>query len=170
MSQEWEEHLDSLYQLLEDEIFHLHLLAGEVKKESEYLKKGSLESLMEPLYSLEVHTAALRKIQESIQKAIGRILELRQRPENEKTLSGLITALPSQESRKIRGYQSTLTKLKTWISRMNGQNQSFLKESLAYGQDLLSLLTGSFVESPLYVQNGQKKSSVPLPHSLNRKV
>ena len=66
--------LEDLYDLLEEEIFQYHLLVEELKKESEHLRRGSVESLTESLQpqsvlpalggqssGLNIHTRNFRK-------------------------------------------------------------------------------------------------------------
>ncbi len=162
--------LKELYQQMEEEILSYQLLAEEMKKESEYLRKGSMNSLMESLHLLEIHTTEIRKIHESIQKNIEKILGPTEGKEAKNNLDSLLALLPSQDSQRIKDYQRTLGGLKRWITQINTRNKTFVRESLTYWRDLFSLLTQPLGESPVYIQNGKTQSSTHLPISLNRKV
>jgi len=163
--------LKELFQQMEEEIFYYHLLAKEMKKESEYLRKGSTTSLMESLQLLEVQTAEIQKIHESIRRSIERIWSSMEGKEGKNdNLSSLLPLLPPQDSQRIKGYQRNLGGLKKWITQINTRNKAFIQGSLAYCIELFSLLTQPLAESPVYIQNGKTQSSTPLPISLNRKV
>jgi hypothetical protein len=162
--------LKALYDLLEEEIFQYHLLAEELKKESEHLRQGSTDSLAGSLHSLEIHTAAIRKVHGSIQETVEKALTFLSPGEKEKNLSRLLPVLPPEDAGRIKSYQKTLEREKIWMARINERNKNYIKESLNYWKDLISLLTEPLAESPVYVQNGKKSVSNCLPHSLNRKV
>ncbi len=162
--------LKELFQQMEEEIFYYHLLAEEMKKESEYLRKGSTNSLMESLQILEVQTAEIQKIHESIRKSIEKILSSMEGKEGKNDLSSLLPLLPPQDSQRIKDCQRTLRGLKKRITQINTRNKTFVQGSLAYWRELFSLLTQPLAESPVYIQNGKTQSSTHLPISLNRKV
>ncbi len=162
--------LKELFQQMEEEIFYYHLLAEEMKKESEYLRKGSTTSLMESLQLLEVQTTEIRKIHESIRRSIERIWSTMEGKEGKNNLSSLLPLLPPQDSQTIKDYQRTLGGLKKRITQINTRNKTFVQGSLAYWRELFSLLTQPLAESPVYIQNGKTQSRTPLPISLNRKV
>jgi hypothetical protein len=162
--------LKGLYDLLEEEIFHYHLLVEELKKESEHLRRGSVDSLTESLQSLEIHAATIRKIHESIQKTVGKTLALLSPGEAERGLSRLLVVLPPQDAAPIKSYQNTVDGLKIRMARINERNKTYIKESMNYWKDLVTLLTEPLAESPVYVQNGKKSVSGSLPRTLNRKV
>ncbi len=165
-----EELLKQLFQQMEEEILYYHLLAEEMKKESEYLRKGSTTSLMESLQLLEIQTSEIQKIHESIRRSIERIWSNMEGEKGKDTLSSILPLLPPQDSQRIRDYQRTLEDLKKRIAEINSRNKTFAQGSLAYWRDLFSLLTQPLAESPVYIQNGKTKSSNHLPISLNRKV
>jgi flagellar biosynthesis/type III secretory pathway chaperone len=165
-----EKSLQILYQLLEEEISQYQLLLEEIKKESAYLRQRSPEGLIKSVRSLEEHAAVILKLNEGIKIGIETILNSFGKAGQEKTLTGLTAILPSQEARKIKAYQSTLKKLKEWVSQVNNRNKTFIKESLAYWRDLFSLLTQPQGESPVYLSSGQRRSFILPPQSLNRKV
>jgi flagellar biosynthesis/type III secretory pathway chaperone len=162
--------LKELFQQMEEEIFFYHLLAEEMKKESEYLRKGSTTSLMESLQLLEVQTTEIRKIHESIRRSIERIWSTMEGKEGKNNLSSLLPLLPPQDSQRIKDYQRTLGGLKKRITQINTRNKTFVQGSLAYWRELFSLLTQPLAESPVYIQNGKTQSPTHLPISLNRKV
>jgi len=162
--------LKDLYDLLEEEIFQYHLLVEELKKESEHLRRGSVESLTESLQSLEIHAAAIRKVHDSIQKAVEKALAFLSPGEGERNLSRLLAVLPPEDAGRIKSCQKTLERMKIWMARINERNKNYIKESMNYWKDLVSILTEPLAESPVYVQNGKKSVSASLPRTLNRKV
>jgi hypothetical protein len=164
------EHLKALYQSLEKMIARYHLLIEEMKKESEYLKQGSQEALMQVVYSIGIQTSAIQRDNDIIGQMIEKILKSSGQEGKENTLSSMLAVLPSREQGKIKSYQKTLVQLKEWIAQRNSHHKWFIQESLQYCRDLFSLLTEPVVESPVYVQSGLKKAAAQLPYSLNRKV
>jgi hypothetical protein len=162
--------LKDLYDLLEEEIFQYHLLVEELKKESEHLRRGSVDSLAESLHSLEIHAAAIRKVHESIQKTVGKALAFLSPGEEERNLSRLLAVLPPEDAGRIKSCQKALERMKIWMARINERNKNYIQESLNYWKDLVSLLTEPLAESPIYAQNGKKSVSGSLPCTLNRKV
>ncbi len=162
--------LRGLYDLLEEEIFHYHLLVEELKKESEHLRRCSVNSLTESLQSLEIHAAAIRKVHESIRKSVGKTLALLSPGEAERGLSRLLAVLPPEDAGPIKSYQNTLARMKIRIARINERNKSYIRESMNYWKDLVSLLAEPLPESSVYVQNGKKSVSPSLSLTLNRKV
>jgi hypothetical protein len=162
--------LKGLYDLLEEEIFQYHLLVEELKKESEHLRRGSVDSLTESLNSLEIHASAIRKVQESIQKTVEKVLAFLSPGEEERNLSRLLAVLPPEDAGRIKSCQKALERMKIWMARINERNKNYIQESLNYWKDLVSLLAEPLAESPVYAQNGKKSVSGSLPCTLNRKV
>jgi hypothetical protein len=162
--------LKDLYSWLEEEILQYHLLGEELKKQSESLRKGSTEALIESLQSLEILTTAIRKVHGSILKTVEKILTVLAPQEEKKSLSLLMTLLPAVDSQKIESYLKTLEKLKKWSDRINERNKTYIQESLSYWKELISLLATPLADSPIYLQKGFKSSPAPRPYSLNRKV
>jgi hypothetical protein len=162
--------LKDLYDLLEEEIFQYHLLVAELKKESEHLRRGSVDSLTECLQFLEIHASAIRKVHESVQKTVGKTLAFLSPGEEERNLPRLLAVVPPEDAARIKSYQNTLDRMKTWVGRINERNKNYIQESMNYWKDLVSLLTEPLAESPVYVQNGRKSVSGSLPRTLNRKV
>jgi flagellar biosynthesis/type III secretory pathway chaperone len=160
---------DKLCQSMEEEIFFYHLLAEELKKESDFLRKGSTDSLLSSLRSLEVHTREVRKIHEATQRIVQKMLAMKGR-EGEESLPNLLALLAPAESQRIKDYQRTLGALKKRITQVNARNKTFAQGSLDFWRDLYSLLTQPLAESRVYIQNGKTQSPTHLPISLNRKV
>lgn len=170
MNQAAEGLLKDLYALMGEEILQYHLLGEELKKQSECLRQGSNEALIESLQSLEILTTAIRKIHESIPKAVEKMFTVLAPHEEKKNLSLLLTLLPPGDSQRIESYQKTLERLKKWSDRINERNKTYIQESLFYWKELVSLLTLPPADSSIYVQKGIKSSPAPRPYSLNRKV
>ena len=162
--------LKELFQQMEKEISYYHLLAEEMKKESEYLRKGATTSLMESLQLLEVQTTEIRKTHETIRRSVERIWSSMEGKEEKNNLSSLLPLLPPQDSKRIKNYQKTLGGLRRRITQINTRNKTFIQGSLAYWRELFSLLTQPLAESLVYIQNGKTQSLTHLPISLNRKV
>jgi flagellar biosynthesis/type III secretory pathway chaperone len=162
--------LEELYRRMEEEILHYHLLGEELKKESGFLRQGSLDLLTESLHSVEMHVEEIRRAHGSIARDIEKMVSTLRPEEKEKTLGTLLTLLPAKEAQRIKGYQRTLASLKKRTSQVNTRNRTFVQGSLAYWRELFSLLTQPLAESPVYIQNGKTQSSTLLPISLNRKV
>ncbi len=162
--------LEELYRPMEEEILHYHLMAEELKNESEFLRQGSLDLLTESLHSIEMHVEEIHKVHGSIVKAIEKIVSSLRPEEKEKTLGILLTLLPAKEEQRIKGYQRTLASLKKRTSQVDTRNKTYLRQSLAYWKDLGSLLTHPLSESPVYVKNGTQPPSAPEPYPLNRRV
>jgi hypothetical protein len=164
------DHLNLLYQLMDQEISNYSLLIQEMKKESECLRQGSTESLIHIVHSIERHTETIRDLREAIQETIGEVLRTEGRGQAEKTLSSLCVFLPSSDRKRIRLYQGTLTKFRTWASQVNDLNKVFVNDILSHLRDLITLLIQPGGESPGYIQNGKRGQAAPLPYSLNREV
>jgi len=162
--------LEELCQRMEEEILHYHLLGEELKKESGFLRQGSLDLLTESLHSVEMHVEEIHRAHGFIARDIEKIVSTLRPEEKEKTLGTLLTLLPAKEAQRIKGYQRTLASLKKRISQVNTRNKTFVQGSLAYWRELFALLTQPLAESPVYIQNGKTQSSTLLPISLNRKV
>jgi hypothetical protein len=164
------DHLNVLYQLMDQEISLYSLLIQEMKKESECLRQGSTESLIHIVHSIEHHTETIHGLRKAIQETIGEILTSEGRGQAEKTLSSLSIILPSADRKRITLYQSTLTKLRAWASQVNDLNKAFVNDILAHVRDLIVLLTHPGGESSGYIQNGKRGQTAPLPYALNREV
>jgi hypothetical protein len=154
--------LKDLYAWMEEEILQVHLLGDELKKQSECLRKGSTEALIESLQSLEIH--------ESIPKTVEKMCAVLAPHEEKKNLSLLLPLLPAGDSQRIESYQKTLERLKKRSDRINERNKAYIQEALYYSKELVSLLTQPLADSSVYVQKGIKSSPAPRPYSLNRKV
>ncbi len=162
--------LEELYRCLEEEILHYHLLGEELKKESEILRRGSVEGLTESLRSVEMHIDEIHRAHESIAKVIEEMVGALRPEEKERNLGTLMTLLPAKEGQRIRSYERTLAGLKKWTLQVNARNQTYIQDSLACWKDLVSWLTLPLSEPPVYVQNGTQPSLSPQPFSLNRRV
>jgi hypothetical protein len=163
--------LNSLCQLMEEEISAHHLLIGEMKKESECLRKGSTDSLAEVVKKIEQHREVILALQNRIQKSIRNVLDFHgKREEMENNLTSLLTVLPPPYHEKVKSYQRTLRQLRAWVQKINDQNKVFIEECLTYLRDLISWLIHPALESPGYIQTGQEKTTVHFPRALDREV
>jgi flagellar biosynthesis/type III secretory pathway chaperone len=167
LKQKMESQVQVLLRLMEEEISHYEELVKELKKETDYLRRGSPEDLLGSVKAVAPHVEAIQQIHQSIRKKIAEVLNI---TGQEKTLVELMALLPPRDSQKLRKYQGTLDKLKEWVMQINSRNKAFIQDSLAYGRDLFSLLTPSTAAAPVYVQNGKKRPPAQQPLSVDRKV
>jgi hypothetical protein len=168
-----ENDLNELYQLLEQEISRYQQLIEVLKKESEYLREDSTDSLMKTVKEIEYHTEMILSLEDTIKKWIGKILSRFGKEEVEQTFSALLLVLPSSYHRQISSYQRTLSRLKGWVKQINDRNKAFIREYLTFWADLVSMLINPVVESQSYLYHGSignRKSFAPLPIALNREV
>ncbi len=161
--------IEKLCTAMEEEIFLYHLLGEELKKESESLRKGSTDSLIDSLRSLEVHIGEIRKTREVVQRTLEKILVAEGRAGDE-GLSALVTILAPPDYQRLKDCHWTLERLKKGIAQMNHRNKMFVQESLNCWKSLFSLLTDPLKDAPVYIQNGKTQASARVPLSLNREV
>jgi flagellar biosynthesis/type III secretory pathway chaperone len=159
-----------LSHLLEEEITKYDRLIQEMKRESECLRKGSTESLMDSIRVLDGYQEAILASEKEISQLIEKILEGQGGEAREPTLSDVLEILPRGDLRKIKTYQQTLRTLKNRARKINEQNKSFIQEYLSYLDDLLSFVIGPRGEVPGYPQRGSGRTLTPLPQALNREV
>jgi hypothetical protein len=170
MKEEMEKPLHRLYALLEQEIREYRCLIEELKEEAKTLQKNSSDSLMQAVHRIEGRTSAIVKLNRSVQDTIeGMMTDMKMDP-SEKNLDKLVTVLPPPERRRIEGYRETLARLREWIGRINARNRSFIEEAANYWKGLFTILNQEVADSPVYIQDGRKKSPGLPPYSLNRKV
>ena len=166
-----EDDLESLSQLMEQEIAIYGLLVEALKREAECLREGERanDSLLEVVRTIEQHTANLRQVDGRAQAAVGNLLEILGEKEKEKTLSHLVTLLPPAHRRKLKSYQKTLLRLQDWIKENNEKNKTFIEEHLIFLQHLTSFLIHPVPDLPCYPGMGRSSSTVP-SYALNREV
>jgi len=162
--------LQGLFALLEEEILQYHLLAEELKKQSESLRRGSNDDLIESLQSLDLIASAIRKIHESVLSTAENLAALLDPRGEKKGLSPLLPHLSPDDRLRIESYQRTLERLRKWSGRINDRNRAFIQESLSCWKELISLLAMPPADSAIYLPKGIKSSPAPRPYSLNRKV
>ena len=170
MRKEMEKPLHRLYELLEREIEEYRCLIEELKAEAKTLQKDSSDSLMQAVRAIAGRTSEIVKINRSIQETVEGMMAAMNLGPAEKNWGELVTVLPLQDRQRIEGYGKTLAKLKEWAGRINARNRSFIEEARNYWKGLFSVLNQEVVESPIYIQDGRKKSPGLPPYSLNRKV
>lgn len=162
--------INELYQLMEQEISIYHKLVKEIEVESQSLREGSTDSLMTVVKGIEDHVEMIYRIEEAIQKIIGKILNAAKRGEMDKILTNLIAVLPPDDGRRIKLYQKTLVQLKERVRRLNDRNTSFTREYLAVLTELISNLIHPVNESPVYLRPDNKKPFFRPSYGLNREV
>jgi hypothetical protein len=126
--------LEEIYRRMEEELLHYHLLGQELKKESEFLRRGSLDLLTESLLYIEMHVEEVRRAHASIARNVEKMVSTFRPEEKEKTLGTLLTLLPANEAQRIKGYQRTLAGLKKRTSQINTRNKASFQESHPAGK------------------------------------
>jgi hypothetical protein len=164
-----ESELGSLSQLMEQEIAVYRQLVESMLTESECLKKGANDSLVEVIRTIEHHTASLRQLDGRIQSSLGVLFETLGQKDHEKTLSRLLTVLPPVHREKLKSDQKTLVHLQQWVRKTNEKNKTFIQENLKFLQHLISFLIHPVPDSPGYPGAGRSSLSVP-SYALNREV
>ncbi len=164
-----EEQLQSLYQMMEEEISAHRALLDEVKREADCLRKGSTETLMHVVHCIDEQRAFILRKKQEIGRAVETLHLAFGKDLAEKDLSALIPMLPVPAQQRVKGYEKNLARVKEWIRRNNDRNKAFIQEALSCWQNLFSILVQPLAEAPEYARNGQKKR-VPEPYALNRKV
>jgi hypothetical protein len=163
--------LNSLCQLMEEEISAYHRLIEVMKREWECLRKGSAGSLTEVVKEIEQQRETVLSLQDRIQESIHKVLDFHgKREEMGNNLTSLLTVLPPPYHEKVKSYQRNLGQLKGWVQKINDQNRLFIEEFLTYLHDVISWLIHPGLESPGYIQTGREKTTVPLPRALDREV
>lgn len=165
-----EDEVNTLSQLMDQEIASYHLIIDELKEEAECLRTGATDSLVKVVERIEDHTETLRRLQTLIQASIGRTFEFLGKDVQERTLSHLAANLPPVYRTKIKSYQHRLTQLQEWVSKMNDGNKTFIREHLNFLADLTSWLIHPVIETPRYAKTGHPSPVVPLSYAFNREV
>jgi len=57
-----DDELTDLYRLMDQQVSNYHLLIEELKKEGEYLRQGSIDSLMKVLKNIDSFTQAIARL------------------------------------------------------------------------------------------------------------
>jgi hypothetical protein len=164
-----DDELTDLYRLMDQQVSNYHLLIEELKKEGEYLRQGSIDSLMKVLKNIDSFTQAIARLHTSVQESVEKLLEGLGKDKVEKRVS-LLTCLPSRDRARMKSYRNELGQLQEWVRMINEKNKVFIQEHLAFLGDLTTRLFRPDVESPGYLPDGGPTSSPPLSYSLNREV
>jgi hypothetical protein len=165
-----EDEVNTLTQLMDQEIASYHLIIDELKEEAECLRTGAIDSLVKVVKRIEQYTETLRRLQKLIQASIGRIFEVLGKDLLERTLSHLAANLPPVHRMKMKFYQHTLTQLQDRVRPMNEKNKAFIREHLAFLGDLTSWLIHPVTETPCYPNRVHASPVVPLSYAFNREV
>ncbi len=162
-----EEHLQTLYRILEDEIGAYTVLKKEVEGESECLRRGSPEELMGVIQRIENQRGAILQVREKLNRmveAIGLTLG-----GTERELSALLPGLPISAQARIRRYCDELGGIQEWMRRRNERNKGFIRECQACCREFVSILLQPLAAAPGYDRHGWTNPAHP-PCALNRKV
>ncbi len=162
--------LDRLFDLLEQETSCYRQLILDLKKESECLRKGSTDALIQTVQGMDATRERILRLQPQIKETIGGILGISGKEPEEQTLSHLLSLLPPPSNRKLSAYQKSLLHLKEWAKQINDLNRSYIQDSLGYLREFISLLTHPVSEPAAYLQNGRRTPSACHSWSLNREV
>ena len=164
-----ENDVKTLYDLLEHEISAFDLLIEELTNEAECLKTGATDSLLKVVNRIEHHVETIRRHERSVQETIGRLLETLEKGGEPKTLSRLVSLLPSGQRTKIHSFQRSLIQLRERARQINEKNKLFIQEHLNFVHQLTSSLINPTPDSPSYPGAGRTSSFVP-PYALSREV
>ncbi len=171
--EEWESDLEEISQLLEQEIRRYHPLIEVLKKESEYLRGGASEPLMNVVKEIEYHTEMILSLEDKLKEWVEKIFRCLSLREGKPTLSTLLPFLPISARGKINSYQRTLWQLKEEVRQINDRNKAFIQEYLTFWNDLVSTLINPLIESQNYFHQktiGNRNIVSSLPFTLNREV
>ena len=161
--------LNRLFHLLDQEISSYQQLVRNLKQESECLRKGSTDALIQTVRGMDSTREGILEVQSRIREAVLQILP-NSGEESEDPLSRLLSRLPPPDHRKIRAYQKNLLQLKEWAKQINDLNRSYVQESLHYLREFVSLLTQPVSEVKGYLQNGRQSSLMSHSWALNKEV
>jgi len=164
-----EDEVNALSELMEKEVSIYHLLIDELKRESECLRRGEIESLVKVVKTIEHHTEALHRLKTSIQSSIGRVLEVLEKDGQERTLSHLLSLLPPGQRGKVKLCLKTLLQLEEWVKKTNQKNKTFIEEHLIHLRHLTSFLIHPVPDPPCYPKTGRCSPAVA-PYALDREV
>jgi hypothetical protein len=162
--------LEKIFPLLEEEVRALQNLLEDVQQEWECLVKNDIASLSALLQEKEKDMLKTLQAVQSVDQAFGEMVRDWAGPPVPKTVFDLASSLPPAQAQKMDAYKNTVARLRQSIWRWTEQNKRFLKESLCFINDLITLLTRPGKEETVY-RRGGRKENVPLPSSwVSRKV
>jgi hypothetical protein len=162
--------LDRLFELLEQETSCYRQLILDLKKESECLRSGSTDGLIQAVQEMDLTRERILSLHPRIRTTIGGVLDLPAGEPEDRPLSHLLSLVPPPWSRRINVHRDHLERLKERAKQINERNRSYLHESLGYLKEFVSLLTQSASEPAAYLQDGRRTAPGCSSWSLNREV
>jgi len=165
-----ENEIGTLSELMNQEVEQYHRILNALDKEAECLKHGDVDSLLDAVKTIEVHTTALHRLQEPIEASLRGVFEDLGRDAENLTLSRLVEHLPPETRARMQVYHHTLTELQGRVRRVNEKNKMFIREHVAFLSDLTSMIVRPAAEVPCYPKSGKPRPASSLPYALNREV
>ena len=164
-----EDELANLSQLLHQEITIYGLLIDALNRQTECLRKGAIDSMVEVIRRIEHYTTEVRQLNGRIQTVTGDLFEMLGDQGKEMSLSHLISLLPPVHRGKLKSYQKTLLHLQEGVKITNEKNKTFIEEHLIFLRHLTSFLIHPVPDPPCYPRAGHASLTVP-SYALNREV
>ncbi|OGP63768.1 MAG: hypothetical protein A2170_10295 [Deltaproteobacteria bacterium RBG_13_53_10] len=165
-----EDEVRALSQLMDQEVERYRLIADELDKEADCLKKGQIDLLLGVIKKIEGHTEFVHRLQSPIETSIERIFEALGKDGEDKTLSRLAAHLPPVHRTKVKSYQQTLVLFQERVRQMNEKNRTFIQEHLAFLGDLTSWLINPVTETPCYPKAVHPSPVVTPSYAFNKEV
>jgi flagellar biosynthesis/type III secretory pathway chaperone len=160
---EWSRLLD----LMDREVEAYQALLEQLKQEQTCLRRNDTDGMLSLLQAKQGCVAEIGTIRNALRQEVA---ERTGRRDVSLPLESVVPQMPLPESRKAKACQHAVDLLKRQIVQFNGQNKRFVQEALDYIGDLLSLLTASVREEPLYMRQGRTLPAPPLAARLSMKV
>jgi hypothetical protein len=122
-----DDELNALCQGMEQEIDAYRRLAGDLKEEADSLRLGAIDALIKVVQRIEEHTASLQEIRASLQTTVEMLLDKMSKKED-RSLEGLLAALPPSYRGKLRSHQKTLGQFREWVRQLNEKNKLYVQD------------------------------------------
>jgi hypothetical protein len=155
---------------MDQEVEQVHRILNALDKEAECLRRGDVDSLLEAVKAIEVHTTALHRLQEPVETSLRGVFEALGRDAEQLTLSQLVEHLPPETRTRMQVYHHMLAELQGRVHRVNEKNKRFIREHVAFFSDLTSAVVTPMAEVPCYPRTGKPRPVSSLPYALNREV
>jgi flagellar biosynthesis/type III secretory pathway chaperone len=156
-----------LLDLMDREVEAYQALLEQLKQEQACLRHNDTDGMLSLMQAKQGCVAEIGTIRSALRREVA---ERTGRSDISLPLERVLPQMPLPLSRKAKACQHAVDLLKRQIVQFNEQNKRFVQEALDYIGDLLSLLTASVREEPLYMRQGRTWSAPPLSVRLSTKV
>jgi hypothetical protein len=156
-----------LLELMDLEVDAYRALLDRLKQEQACLRRNDTDGMLSLLQDKQGCVAEIGTIRSAL---LQEVAERTGRRDASLPLERVLPQMPLPFSRKAKACQHAVDLLKRQIVQFNEQNKRFVQEALDYIGDLLSLLTASVREEPLYMRQGRPWSAPALSARLSTKV